>query len=241
MSFPVDQGKKGAGHRKRLRQRFLDSGLDGFHDYEVIELLLTLVTPRKDCKDAAKEALKRFGSFQAVLDAGAQELQEINGIGPQNQIGIRLIRNVADRYLERRIIHKDAVLHSKALFEFLRMRLSGKKREHFMAFFLDAKNRILTSRTLFSGSLTSSSVYPREVVKAALAENAAALIFVHNHPSGDPQPSRDDIEVTRQLIQAAQVMSITVHDHIIIGADGYFSMADQGIINSIKTETESNQ
>lgn len=241
MSFPVDHQQKGDGHRRRLRKRFLENGLDGFHDYEVIELLLTLATPRKDCKDAAKEALKKFGTFQAVLDAGEKELQEINGIGPQNQIGIRLIRDVADRYLERRIISKDAVHHSKALYKFLKLRLSGRKREHFIALFLDAKNRILTSRTLFTGSLTSSSVYPREVVKAALAENAAALIFAHNHPSGDPQPSRDDIEVTRQLIQAASVMDIAVHDHIIVGADGYCSMADEGIVRSLKSGMENNK
>lgn len=229
---------KGGGHRRRLRDRFLTSGLAGFHDYEVIELLLTLGTPRKDCKDAAKAALKRFKSLQGVLEASPAELEKVKGIGPQNLFGIKLIKAVADRYLKKRLIKKDPLNNSKELFDYLYHSLRDRSQECFEVLFLDAKNRIITTETLFQGTLTGSSVYPREVVRAALNHHAAALIFAHNHPSGDPEPSPEDIAVTRQLIWACRVMGITVHDHLIIGNNRYFSFADSGIIVRMKRKSE---
>ena len=227
---------KGDGHRQRLRERFLAAGLAGFHDYEVIELLLTIATPRKDCKDAAKSALKRFRTFQGVLEASPRELCEVKGIGPKNLFGIKLIKAVAERYLEKRLIKKDALNSSKDLFDYLCHSIRDKGRECFEVIYLDAKNRVITSETLFEGTLTASSVYPREVVRSALNHQAAALIFAHNHPSGDPSPSEEDVSVTRQLVYACRVMGITVHEHLVMGDNRYFSFADQGYIAQMKRD-----
>lgn len=227
---------KGAGHRKRLREKFLSSGLAGFHDYEVIELLLTLATPRRDCKDAAKAALKRFKTLQGVLEASPSELIQIDGIGTVNLLGIKLIKAVADRYLDKKIVKKDAVRNSKELLDYLYHNLRDKGRESFMAIFLNAKNQILATETLFEGTLTTSSVYPREVIKAALSHQSAALIFVHNHPSGDPKPSPDDIAITRRLCFACKVMGMSVHEHIVIGDNMHFSFADHGYIAQFNRE-----
>lgn len=227
---------KGEGHRERLRDKFLSSGLSGFHDYEVIELLLTLATPRKDCKEAAKDALYKFKTFQGVLEASPAELSEIKGIGPVNLFGIKLVNEVASRYLEKKLINKDPINNSKELFDYLNHNLRDKNIECFEVIFLDAKNKVIRTETLFKGSLTSSSVYPREVAKAALDYHAAALIFAHNHPSGDPAPSSEDIAVTRQLIFACKVMGVAVHEHIVIGDNKYFSFADHGYIEKINRE-----
>lgn len=227
---------KGEGHRQRLREKFMETGLAGFHDYEVVELLLTLATPRKDCKDAAKAALAKFGSFQAVMEASVNDLCDVKGIGPVNAFGIRLIQAVADRYLQKKVIMTEPLNNSKALFDYLYLTMGGKDRERFMALFLDAKNRVAAVETLFTGTLTASSVYPREVVRAALDRSAAAMIFVHNHPSGDPEPSPADFSITRQLILACQTMGITVHEHIIIGNHRYYSFADEGHIARMNQE-----
>ena len=224
---------KGTGHRKRLREKFLQSGLSGFHDYEVIELLLTIATPRKDCKDIAKALLKRYKTLQRVLEASARELSEIKGIGPMNQFGIRLVKAVADRYLEKRLIEKDPLNNSKELYDYLCHSIRDKLREYFMVVFLDAKNKVLATETLFKGTLTASSVYPREVILAALNHDAAALIFAHNHPSGDPAPSAEDMAITRQLVLACAAMGITVHEHIVMGNHSYYSFADHGHIARI--------
>lgn len=227
---------KGEGHRKRLRERFLASGLEGFHDYEVIELLLTLATPRKDRKDAAKAALKRFKTLQGVIEAPTADLCTIEGIGPVNVFGIKLIKAVADRYLEKKLVRKDPLNNSRDLFDFLYHRMGSKDTECFAAVFLDAKNRVIATEILFEGTLGASSVYPREVVRKALQHQAAALIFVHNHPSGDPEPSSADHAITRQLVFACMTMGITVHEHIVIGGNVYFSFADRGIIAKLTRE-----
>jgi DNA repair protein RadC len=227
---------KGEGHRQRLRDRFLFSGLSGFHDYEVIELLLTLATPRKDCKDAAKAALKRFKTLQGVLEASPKELCDVPGIGPKNSLGIKLIKAVADRHLAKRLIHKDPIHNSKALFDYLYHTIRDRDRESFMVIYLDAKNRVQWTETLFEGTLTASSVYPREVVRSALDHRAAALIFAHNHPSGDPHPSDADVSLTRQLVFACRVMGIGVHEHLVIGDNRYFSFADHGYIAGMNRE-----
>jgi len=213
----TQQPHRGTGHRQRLRERFLAGGLDGFHDYEVIELLLTLAMPRKDCKGAAKAALKRFKTLQGVLEATSRELGKINGIGPKNIFGIKLIKAVADRYLEKKLIHKDAINDSKMLFDYLYHSIGDKKREIFKVIFLNSKNQVIAARTISEGTLTASSVYPREVIQAAISHDSAALIFAHNHPSGDPKPSPEDVAITRQLVFAGKVMGMVVHEHLIIG------------------------
>jgi DNA repair protein RadC len=218
------------GHRQRLRERFLKSGLEGFQDYEVIELLLTLGTPRKDCKDAAKAALAKFKTLQGVLEASTHELCEIDGIGPKNSFGLKLIKAASDRYLEKKLINKNPVNNSRELFDYLYHSIRDKTREYFKIIFLDSKNRIISTETHSKGTLTGSSVYPREVVYSALRHSAAALIFAHNHPSGDPKPSPEDVAITRQLVFAGKVMGIIVHEHIVIGDNRYYSFADQGHI-----------
>ncbi len=219
-----------------MREKFLASGLSGFHDYEIIELLLTLGTPRKDCKEPAKAALAKFKTLQGVLDASTMDLCTVKGIGPVNLFGLRLVKAVAERYLEKKIIRHEPLNNPKALFDYLQVNMAGKDRECFKALFLDAKNRVTAVEDLFVGTLTASSVYPREVVRAALERKAAAIIFVHNHPSGDPTPSPADFSITRQLIFACQAMGIGVHEHMIIGDNQYFSFADQGIIAEINEQ-----
>ena len=231
-----DKRHRREGHRERLREKFLRAGLDGFHDYEVIELLLTFATPRKDCKQAAKSALKRFKTLPGVLEASAAELQEVDGIGPKNLIGIRLVKAVADRFLTSRLERNKALGNSRALFEYLYHTMRNKQREHFKVIYLDAKNRVIAAETLFKGTLTASSVYPREVVRAALQHQAAAVIFAHNHPSGDPAPSREDVAITRQLLFACRTMGISVHEHLVIGNNRYFSFADQGHVAHMNHE-----
>jgi len=237
----MDREKKhqGAGHRKLLREKFLASGLSGFHDYEVIELLLTLTTPQKEGKQQAKAVLKRFKTLQGVFEASSRALCEVDGIGPKNLLSLKLIKAVADRYLSKKIQHQDVVSNSRSLFQYLTHHMRDKDRECFETVFLDAKNRVISSETLFKGSLTASSVYPREVVRAALDHRAAALIFAHNHPSGDPDPSPEDIALTRQLVFACRTMGITVHEHLVIGNGTYFSFADQGLITQMNQDYDS--
>ena len=229
---------KGAGHRKRLRERFLNSGLSGFHDYEVIELLLTLTTPRRDCKDPAKAALKRFKTLQGVLEASPGELCEVDGIGPANILGIRLIKAVADRFLKDKMLRKDPVQNAREVFDYLYYNMKDKHRERFKVIYLDARNKIMATETLFEGTLTAGAVYPREVIRQALEHRAAALIFAHNHPSGDPNPSPEDVAITRQLLFACKAVGITVHEHLVIGDNRYFSFADQGYIADMNREFE---
>ncbi len=229
---------KGSGHRKRLREKFLESGLDGFHDYEVIELLLTIGTPRKDCKEQAKLAINEFEDFQGVINASTESLCKIKGIGPVNVYGIKLIKAVADRYLRKKFLQSDPISNSDDLKEYLRLTLREKKNEVFKVIYLDAKNRVINSEILFSGSVTSSAVYPREVVQGALKNNAVSLIFAHNHPSGDPEPSPEDISITRKLFLACKVVGITVHEHMIIGGDNFYSFSEHGLISRFLRESQ---
>jgi DNA repair protein RadC len=199
---------------------------------------LTLATPRKDCKDAAKRALLKFKTLQGVFEAEPAELMEVPGIGPKNLLGLKLIKAVAERFLAKKVIGRNAIVNSRELFDYLNSKLRDRNRECFVAVFLDSKNRVLAMETLFEGTLTASSVYPREVIRVALEHRAAALIFAHNHPSGEPRPSAEDFAITRQLVWAGRVMGITVHEHLIIGDNRYFSFADQGHIARIHSELE---
>ena len=227
------------GHRSRLKEKFLQGGLNGFLDYEVIELLLTLGTPRRDCKRQAKEALQRFKTLSAVLEAPAEELQEISGIGPHNMFGIRLIQEVSRRFLRDRMLERPVCQSSREVFDYLFHSLRDAKQEQFRVMFLDAKNQVLEEKILSEGTVDSSAVYPREIIRSALRYNASSLIFVHNHPSGDPAPSESDRAITRELVFAVQMMQISVLDHIIIGNNRYFSFADQGLIQEYEHDFRS--
>jgi len=227
-----DGGGSGAGdgHRLRLRQKFLRGGLNAFLDYEIIELLLTLGTPRRDCKAQAKEALREFKSLRRVLEADACDLRKIRGIGDYNVFGVRLVQEVSRRFLKDRMLSKPYARSSHEVFDYLYHSLRDLRKEHFKVLFLDPKNQILEEKTLFEGTVDSSAVYPREIMKDALRYDATALIFVHNHPSGDPDPSLCDREITKELVFAAKIMQLKVLDHIVIGNNRYFSFADHGLI-----------
>ncbi len=229
MQEPKDKAK---GHRRRLREKFIKSGISGFHDYEIVELLLTLGTPRKDCKQPAKEAIKEFKSLKGVLEAPMGKLQEIDGIGPHNAFGIKLFQEISDRYLKEKIIGKKIRLKSSnEVYAYLFQSMQKNEIEIFKVLFLDAKNRIINTEDLFEGTLNSSVVYPREIMKMAIKYNAVSLIFAHNHPSGNPEPSQSDKDITKNLVNAGKVMQIKILDHIIIGGNRYFSFADEGLID----------
>jgi len=229
----------GSGHRARLRDKFLKHGLNAFLDYEIVELLLALGNPRRDCKQQAKAALKKFKTLSNVLAAPAEDLQEVSGIGPRNVFGIRLVHEVARRSLKERMMSRPVCHSSREVFDYLYHALRDAKTERFKVLFLDAKNRIIEEQTFSEGTVDSSAVYPREIIRAALRHHASSLIFVHNHPSGDPAPSASDREITQELVFAVLTMQIKVLDHIIIGSNRYFSFADQGLISEFELEFNS--
>jgi len=222
--------KNQEGHRRRLREKFIRSGISGFHDYEIVELLLTLGTPRKDCKQQAKEAIRKFKTLRGVLEATMEELQEIKGIGPHNAFGVKLFQQISEQYLKEKILGTIILKSSKAVFDYLYQSMQKDKKEIFKVLFLDGENKLIEIEDLFEGSLTSSAVYPREIIKKAIKYNAVSLIFVHNHPSGNPEPSESDKDITEELVFAGNLMQIKVLDHIIIGDNEYFSFADEGLI-----------
>lgn len=230
--------KKGEGHRKRLRDKFLEGGLDRFSDEEVVEFLLTLGTPRKDVKPQAREALKKFGNLSGVLSAPIEKLTEVEGIGPRNALYLNFVHQVAGRYLRDRAKGRTFFGSSKAVFDYLFHSMRDLKREVFKVLFLNRKNELISDQDVFIGSLTGSAIYPREVVTSALENRAAALVFVHNHPSGDPAPSIEDRKLTRDLVWASRLLMIQVLDHVIIGNNTYYSFADEGLIRTYIKEFE---
>ena len=231
-----DWRKRVAGHRERLRQKFLAHGLQMLTDEEIVELLLTLATPRWDCRQTAREALRRFDGLAGVLEAPLDKIRQVPGIGPKNALGLKLVHEVARKFLEERLKGREFISSSKEVYEYLLHSLRDLKKEVFKVIFLNGCNEVIQVESLFEGSLTSSAVYPREVIKSALDHHAAALVFAHNHPSGDPTPSSQDFSITRDLFLAGRIMSIQVLDHLIIGRNRYYSFADQGHIRKWEAE-----
>lgn len=230
--------KSREGHRARLRAKFLKSGLSAFNDYEIVELLLTLGQPRKDCKQAAKDAIKRFKNLRGVLDAPAEELEQIEGIGPVNSFGIKFVREMSSEYLKRKALGKSVLSSEKAVFDYLYMSMSGLKKEVFKVLYLNSQNELLEEENVSEGTVNASAVFAREVMKSALKHHATALIFVHNHPSGNTAPSQDDKNITRELVLASSVMNLKVLDHLIIGDNCHYSFAAQGLIQKYEAEVE---
>ena len=224
------EAKSQEGHRKRLRERFNQSGLAAFLGYEIVELLLILGTPRRDCKPQAKEAIDRFKTLRGVLEAPPEELQKIKGITAHNAFVIKLVQEVAREFLKEQILDKPYCRSSKEVFDYLYHAMRDLKKEIFKVMFLDSQNRIVGIENLFEGTLNASAIYPREIIQSAVKHNAAALIFVHNHPAGNPQPSDNDKHITQDLVFAGNIVQIKVLDHIIIGENRYFSFADAGLI-----------
>jgi DNA repair protein RadC len=218
------------GHRKRLRERFQKNGAEGMHDYELLELLLTYAIPRKDVKPYAKELIKRFGSLSGTLDAGQKELEEVARIGPVSAVLIRLVKEICGFYLGEKIKEREVLSSPQAVLDFSRMKLAGLSHEAFMVILLNAKNRVLDYKIIQEGTIDRAAIYPRRIVEEALAQHAAGIIFVHNHPSGDSQPSPEDRQLTRSLMEAARTIDLRVLDHIIVGKEGYCSFAESRLL-----------
>ncbi|RJO62971.1 MAG: DNA repair protein RadC [Dehalococcoidia bacterium] len=231
--------KSREGHRARLRAKFLKSGLRALNDYEIIELLLTLGQPRKDCKLAAKEAIKRFKDLRGVLEALPEELEQIEGIGPSNSFGIKFVREAASEYLKQKALGRPSLNSEKAVFDYLYQSMSGLKKEVFRVLFLNSQNELLETEAISQGTVNASAVFAREVIERAIKHKATALIFVHNHPSGNTAPSQDDKAITRELVLASSVMNLNVLDHLIIGDNSHYSFAAQGLIQKYEAEVES--
>jgi DNA repair protein RadC len=218
-----------AGHRVRLRKRLLDAGPEGFHDYELIEYLLTLTIPRVDTKPLAKRLLHDFGGIGPLLGASADSLRR-EGLTDPTIAAFKIAEAAALRLLETRIEEKPVLSSWDALGDYLHAAMAHKRVEEVRILFLNAKNMLLANEALWQGSVDEASVHVREVIARAIALGATALIIVHNHPSGDPTPSSQDIRLTRDLVEAGRHMKVTVHDHVIVGAQGRTSMRAMGLI-----------
>jgi DNA repair protein RadC len=217
------------GHRGRLRERLLDAGPEGFHDYELIEYLLTLTIPRVDTKPLAKRLLDVFGGIGPLLGASTDTLRR-EGLSEATIAALKIAEATALRMLETRIEQQPVLSNWDALGDYLHATMAHRRTEEVRILFLNAKNMLIANEALWQGSVDEASVHVREVIARAIALGATALIIVHNHPSGDPTPSTQDIRLTRDLIEAGRHMKITVHDHVIVGAQGRTSMRAMGLI-----------
>ena len=218
-----------AGHRGRLRTRFLKARGD-LADYELIELLLFSAMPRRDVKPIAKALLKRFGSFAGVLNADVATLTEINGLGETAAVSLLAVREAAVRLLQDDVMDQPILGNWQSLTDYLRAAMAHGKKEQFRILFLDRKNRLIADELQQEGTIDHTPVYPREVIKRALDLSASALIMVHNHPSGDPTPSKADIEMTREVQDAGTKLGIALHDHIVVSKSGNTSFKTLGLL-----------
>ncbi|MYZ47499.1 RadC family protein [Propylenella binzhouense] len=218
------------GHRDRLRSRFRDGGAAALADYELIELALFRALPRRDTKPIAKALLRRFGTIAEVLSASPARLREIEGVGEAVVLELKLIKALSER-LAQEAVRKRTVLSSwSALLDYCRTAMAYEEREQFRILFLDKKNGLIADEVQQTGTVDHTPVYPREVVRRALELSASAIILVHNHPSGDPTPSRADIQMTQTIIDVAKPLGIVVHDHLIIGREGHVSFKGTGLM-----------
>ncbi len=219
-----------AGHRERMRKKLIEGGGEAILDHELIEMVLFLALPRRDTKAIARALLDRFGSFAEVMSAPAQELRQVDGLGDAGIAALRTVQVAALR-LVRAPLRKQEVLNNwDRLMDYLTAAMARERVEQFRVIFLDAKNRLLADEAQARGTVNHTPVYPREVVKRALELHATALILVHNHPSGDPTPSRADIDMTAEVKQAAAALGITLHDHVIIGRERQLSFRREGLL-----------
>jgi len=218
-----------AGHRERLRTRLLEAGAQGFHDYELIEYLLTLTIARIDTKPLAKRLIDDFGGIGPLLSASADTLRR-EGLTDRTIAALKIAEATALRMLEARIEGQPVLSSWDALGDYLHAAMAHRRTEEVRILFLNAKNMLIANEALWQGSVDEASVHVREVIARAIALGATALIIVHNHPSGDPSPSQQDIRLTRDLIEAGRHMKVTVHDHVIVGAAGRTSMRAMGLI-----------
>jgi DNA repair protein RadC len=225
-----DDPARKAGHRDRMRQRLLEGGADGFHDYELLEYVLALAIPRQDVKPLAKQLLAQFGDLPAVVAASPGELRRVKGVGESVAAALKFIEALSVRQLQRRVLEKPLLSNFEAVTDYLHARLAHELTEEFRVLFLDNRNRLIRDEKFGEGTVSQAPAYPREVVKRAMELQASALLLVHNHPSGDPTPSRDDIQLTRAIADAARPLGIQLHDHLVIARTGHVSLRAQGLI-----------
>ena len=228
VGLPPPAGPHYAGHRERLRERFREAGAGALSDYELLELVLFAGIPRRDVKPLAKQLLAKFGGFADVVAAPQERLSEFLGESAIAQL--KIVEAAALRLSRTRLLGKPALSSWSALLDYCSAAMARSETEEFRVLFLDRKNVLVADEVQSEGTVDHAPVYPREIIKRALALNASALILVHNHPSGDPTPSRADIEMTREIVEAARALRIAVHDHIVIGRGGTASFKSLGLL-----------
>jgi DNA repair protein RadC len=217
-------------HRKRIKERFRAHGLEPFRDYEALELLLTYAIAQKDLKPLAKDLLKRFGSFQQVLEAPVDQLTQVTGIGEHAALLIKLFRECCQYYLRETLEKRTIVSSPGDLVAYCKSAMAHLCDEQFRVVYLNAKNEIIKDEVVQEGTVDQTVVYPRKIIERALNEKAVAIILVHNHPSGNPDPSVHDRNLTSSIVSAAATFDIKVHDHIVIGRNGYRSFREEGML-----------
>jgi DNA repair protein RadC len=218
------------GHRARLRSRFLAGGPDAIAEHELIEMVLFLGVPRRDTKPIARALLARFGSYAGAISASVPDLLGIEGLGESGVAALKLVQAAAQRLAKAEVLYRPILSNWDRLMEYLQAVLAREKIEQFRILFLDNRNRLLADEPQGAGTVNHTPVYPREVVKRALELHATAIILVHNHPSGDPSPSREDIEMTKEIKHAANTLSIVLHDHVIVGNGQWLSFRKAGLL-----------
>jgi len=219
-----------SGHRQRLKNRFRKGGVDAVADYELLELILYSAIPRRDVKPLAKKMIAHFGGFAETVSAPEDRLKEIPGVGDTVVTALRLVEAAARKLAEGKILDKPVLSNWQALLDYCHIQLAHQKKEQFHVLFLDRKNRLIADEKQQEGTIDHTPVYPREVIKRALELHATAIILVHNHPSGDPTPSRDDVEMTRRIAEAGKQLGVALHDHLVISKSGQTSFKSMGLI-----------
>jgi DNA repair protein RadC len=221
---PADKAAHYHGHRQRLRQRFLAAGSEAISDYEMLELILFRAIPQRDVKPLAKDLLATFGSFSEVIAAPAERLKEVDGLGEAAITELKIVQAAANRLVRGEVKQRQVLSSWSNVLDYCRAAMAFESKEHFRILFLDKGNHLIADEQHQTGTVDHTPVYPREVVKRALELSATAVILVHNHPSGDPTPSRADIDMTRAIVDVARPLGIAVHDHLIVGKDGHASL-----------------
>ncbi len=225
-----DREHHGAGHRARLRTRLLEGGAEALADYEVVEYLLMTAIPRRDVKPLAKNLLTRFGGLAGLLNADPRALANHPGMGESSAAALKIVA-LAARRLARTGVQEQPVLGNwQALLDYLTIDMAHLTHERVRVLYLDTRNRLIHDHLVGDGSIDEAAIHPREVVKKALDLGASALILVHNHPSGSPEPSRADVQITQRIAEAGRLLNIVVHDHIIVGRQGSVSLKSKGLI-----------
>lgn len=218
------------GHRQRIKDKYKKSGMDGWLDYEVLELVLSYAIARKDTKPIAKELIARFKTINGVLDADSNELKSVSGISEHTVLFLDLLKDIAILYLENGLHNKDLLSSPEVVYDYLKASLKGCVDEEFKTLFLNGSNHLIALETLQTGTVNSSVVYPRKIVERALYYHAVGVIIAHNHPAGTLKPSKDDCTVTRSIKDALKTVEVSLLDHIIIGGNNYFSFKSKGLI-----------